>query len=407
MTRVFITGMGLVSSLGDQPAAVFDALLRHETGVRRMPAWEDQAGLRSHVAAPAKPYDATTIDRSSRRTMSPMSEMARHATVHALRDAGLPESARGERTVLCMGSTTGSPQTLYAWYKKYVNTGGPQGQLGSSFFKIMNHSVAANVAVDLKFHGAVIAPAAACCTATQALAMGWELLQTGLYDVVVAGGADELDPASTAIFDIVGAASTGFNDQPGATPRPFDRARDGLVVSEGAGVLVLETESYALQRGARPLAELNAGAYQGDGSHMAHPDDQAMAAVMRACLARSRLAPGEIDYVNAHATATLVGDLEEVKATHAVFGERIKMSSLKGHFGHSLAACGAIEAIASIEMMRAGRIIGTRNLTDPDPELARVHLVMGTETAKLSRVMVNNFAFGGISASVVISAMEG
>jgi 3-oxoacyl-[acyl-carrier-protein] synthase II len=404
--------MGLVSSLGNSPAALFEGLLAGRTGVRRMTGWEQHVGLKALVAAPAAAYDASAIERGSRRTMSPMSEMALLAARAALAQAQLPLAPAGAdapshaRMALCVGSTTGSPQSLYKFYERYLEVGGPRGQLGSSFFKVMSHSVAANLAVDLRFKGAVLAPSAACCTSTQALAIGWELLQTGLYDAVVVGGADELDPTSAAIFDIVGAASTAYNDHPDRTARPFDKDRDGLVVSEGAGILVLETEAYALRRGARPLAEINGGAYLADGRHMAHPDATSMAAVMRAALTRARLDAAEVDYVNAHATATVVGDLEEVRATHAVFGEQIMVSSLKGHLGHSLAACGALEAIACVEMLNAQTVIGTRNLDQVDPELARVDLVQGPRPARLGRILVNNFGFGGVSASVVVSSLE-
>ena len=397
--------MGLISSLGNSPAELFDSLLANRTGVKRMEGWEQYVGLKSLVAAPAMPYDASGFDRSSRRTMSPMSVMGLLATKQALAQADLGAFAP-ERAALCIGSTVGSPQSFYKFFKKIIEVGGPKGQLGSSFFKVMNHSVAANVAVDQKFRGAVLAPSSACCTSTQALAMGWEMLQTGMYDVVICGGADELDYTSTAIFDIVGAASCGYNETPEKTARPFDKDRDGLVVSEGAGVVVLEAEEFALRRGARPLAELNAGAYLCDGQHMAHPDEAAMANVMRLALARARLGAKNIDYVNAHATATSVGDLEEIKATNAVFGDKIRVSSLKGHMGHSLAACGAIETMMSIEMIKAQTVIGTRNLDNPDPELQRVDLVQGVRKARLERVMINNFAFGGISASVIVSAME-
>ncbi len=406
MTRAFVTGVGLISSLGNSPGELFESLLENRTGVRRMAGWEEWVGLKSLVAAPARSYDASGLDRTSRRTMSPMSEMGLLATRQALKHAGLSLDVNPERSALVIGSTIGSPASLYKFFQKVIEVHGPKGQLGSSFFKVMNHSVASNVAVDLKFRGAVIAPSSACCTSTQALAMGWEMLQTGMYDVVICGGADELDHHSTAIFDIVGAASCGYNDTPEKTARPFDKDRDGLVVSEGAGVVILESEEHALRRGATPLAELNGGAYLCDGLHMAHPDEGAMASVMRMALSRSRLEPSNIDYVNAHATATFVGDAEEIKATHAVFGDKIKVSSLKGHLGHSLAACGAIETIASIEMMKAQTVIGTRNLDNPDPELDRVDLVTGTRKARLDRVMVNNFAFGGISASIIVSAME-
>jgi 3-oxoacyl-[acyl-carrier-protein] synthase II len=406
VTRAFVTGVGLVSSLGNTPGELFGSLLENRTAVRRMPGWENHAGLKSLVAAPARPYDVSYLDRSSRRTMTPMSEMALLATRDAFTQADLKPDTNPARSALVLGSTIGSPVALYKFFEKVIESKGPRGLLGTSFFKVMNHTVASNVAVDLKFRGAVLSPSAACCTSTQAIAMGWEMLQSGLYDFVVCGGADELDFMSTAVFDIVGAASTGYNDAPERTARPFDKDRDGLVVSEGAGVVILETEEHALRRGARPLAEVNGGAYHCDGRHMAHPDDGAMADVMQAALARARLEPSHIDYVNAHATATVVGDAEEIKATHTVFGHQIKVSSLKGHTGHSLAACGAIETIACIEMMNAQTIIGTRNLDQIDPGLAEVDFVTGTRKARLGRVMVNNFAFGGISASIIVSAME-
>lgn len=407
MSRVFVTGMGVISSLGNSPRELFDALLADRTGVRRMDGWDQYVGLKSFVAAPALPYDAESIDRSVRRTMSPMSTMGLLAARQALAQAQVScGDATSARMALCLGSTTGSPQGMSAFFKKMLENGGPRGQLGTAFFRVMNHSAAANIAIGLGFRGAVSAPSAACCTATQALAMGWEMLQTGLYDVVIAGGTDELDFTSASVFDIVGAASTGFNDSPTATPRPFDRRRDGLVVSEGAGILVLETEEHALRRGARPLAELTSGAYLCDGKHMAHPDEHATAELMRSTLARARLEADAIDYVNAHATATLVGDLEEIRATHAVFGEGVKVSSLKGHLGHALAACGAIETIACIEMLHTQTLIGTRNLEEPDPELPPVQLLQGARKSRVNRIMVNNLAFGGISASVIVSRME-
>jgi 3-oxoacyl-[acyl-carrier-protein] synthase II len=404
--KIFATGMGVVSSLGNSVEALMENLYADRSAVKRMEGWEQYVGLRSLVAAPAMPYDAFKIERTSRRTMSPMSEMGLLATMQALAQADLHEidqAQHGIKTLLCVGSTIGSPQSFYQFYKKVIEMGGPKGQLGTSFFKVMSHSVASNIAVGLGFKGAVIAPSAACCTSTQAIAMGWELMQTGLYDMVIAGGADELDYTSTAIFDIVGAASIAYNDSPSKTARPFDKDRDGLVVSEGAGVVVLETETCMRRRGVRPVAEVLAGAYFCDGNHMAHPDRESMSHLMTTCLERSHLGATDIDYINAHATGTVVGDAEEVHAIHRVFGEKARVSSLKGHMGHSLAACGAIETIASIEMLRSGKIIGTRNLETPSPDLNVVDLVKGTVAADLNCVMINNFAFGGISASVVVS----
>ena len=233
--------------------------------------------------------------------------------------------------------------------------------------------------------------------------MGWELMQTGLYDIVIAGGADELHYTGAAVFDIVMAASRGYNDRPDLSPRPFDLKRDGLVISEGAAVVVLETEESCKRRKAIPLAEFKGGAYSCDGTHMSQSQKSSMVETIRESLDRTQLSPADIHYVNAHATATLYGDQEEAKAIGEVFGSRTPVSSLKGHFGHSLAACGALEVIACIKMIESQTLIRTRNLVEIDPECASVlhlkeHLSMPVHT-----VLSNNFAFGGINSSLILS----
>jgi len=401
--KVFVTGMGILSSLGNDVDSVFENLVAGKGATRAMPEWKAYNGLFSHLAAPAFPYDEKVIPRVARRSMSRMSEMGVLATSQALRQADLSVDGDTHRTMLLLGSTTGSPEAMESYFKKLFEKGGPEGQFSTSFFKVMNHSLASNVAVGLNYTGPLAAACSACSTSGQALALGWELLQTGLYDVVIAGGADELHYTSTAVFDIVNAASRGFNDRPELAPRPFDRDRDGLVVSEGAAVVVLETEAHAIRRGVTLLAELSAGAYICDGTHMSQPQADSMIATMKLALDRAGLSASEIDYVNAHATATLLGDIEEAKATRAICGEAVPVSSLKGHFGHSLAACGAVEAILSIEMIRRQTLIPTRNLIHPDERCLPLNLITQVESRAIRRVLSNNFAFGGMNASLVLS----
>lgn len=403
MTTVALTGLGVVTGLGNDVDTVFRAVLENRTAVRTIEEWKKYVGLGSHVAAPAAPFDEKVLPRSVRRTMSRMSEMASVATLSALRQADLPAPRLSrERTALIFGSTTGSPVVLEAFFARLAERGGPEGQLGTTFFKVMNHSVASNVAMALEFGGPSLGTASACSTSSQAVALGWELLQTGLYDVVVAGGTDELHYTTSAVFDIVGAASRGFNDRPEKTPRPFDRDRDGLAVAEGAAVVVLETEAHAKARGAQVLGRIAGAAYRCDGVHMSHPQTDAMAETMRSALYRAGMEPKDIGYVNAHATATPVGDVEEAKATAQVFGDRTPVSSLKGHFGHSLAACGALEVAMCVEMLRRGVLLPTRNLENPDPECAVVDLLRENRPASLRAAISNNFAFGGMSTSLVI-----
>ncbi len=256
-----------------------------------------------------------------------------------------------------------------------------------------------------EYNGPALSPSSACSTSSMALILGWELMQAGFYDVVIAGGADELHYTSTAVFDVVLAASRGFNDSPDRTPRPFDRDRDGLVVSEGAGVIVMETEEHLKQRAGTPLAELSGGFYLCDGSHMSQPQSASMVQTMTEALRRSAVSAGEVDYVNAHATGTVLGDFEEAKATATLFGNRVPVSSLKGHFGHSLAACGAIEVMAAVKMMHHGLLIPTRNLDNIDPNCESVLLLQQKREARVSRVLSNNFAFGGMNTSLVLTSV--
>ena len=236
---------------------------------------------------------------------------------------------------------------------------------------------------------------------------GWELIRSGQYDVVIAGGADELHFMSASIFDIVQAASRGYNHRPDEASRPFDKDRDGLVVSEGAAVIVMESEEHMRRRNAKPLAEFKGGAYLCDSSHMSQSSSRTMVRTMHEALRRAELTPDVVKYVNAHATSTTHGDEAEVAAIREVFGGGVPVSSLKGHFGHGLAACGTLEVIASIKMMERDVLIPTRNLNCVSPECSGLLHVQGATAQKsaetLNTVLSNNFAFGGMNTSLVIS----
>jgi len=406
--KVYVTGMGALTSLGNDVGTFFEALKRGESGVRAYPEWKQYNGLHSHIAAPVPDYDVMKIPRQVRRSMSRMSEMAALATFQAISHADLQPGPQlnSPRVLIMMGSTSGSPHTFETYFRKLIERGGPEGQLSTSFFKVMNHSVAANVAAALDFNGALMSPSCACATSTQAMIAGWELIKAGLYDIVIAGGADELHYMSTSIFDIVLAASRGYNERPTESPRPFDQERDGLVVSEGAGVVILESEKSVAARKARPLAEVRGGAYLCDGSHMSQSSSETMTKVMRASLERCGLNASDVDYVNAHATGTVHGDIEEAKAISQTFGEGMATSSLKGHLGHSLAACGAVEAIACIKMMEEGVLITTRNLNQAAADCGPLRHITELTTARVRTTLSNNFAFGGMNTSLLLSALQ-
>ncbi len=344
--------------------------------------------------------------------MSPMSEMAALAAGQALMEAGLVESSEGfrassspvdpSRIILILGSTTGSPFEMEEYFKRIQLNNGISGQSGTSFFKVMNHSVASNVAVALGFNGAVVSPSCACATSAQAAVVGWEFLKSGLYDVAICGGADELHYLSVAVFDSVYAASRRYHDHPQIAPRPFDVRRDGLVVSEGGSVLVLESERSLQKRGRKPQAEFCGGAHLCESSHMSQSNEAQMVNVIRLALERSQIDRDEVGYVNAHATGTLQGDAAEAGAIRQIFGDRVPVSSLKGHFGHSMAACGAAEVMTTISMMEDNLLIGTKNLEEIAPECSGVWHLKENLQRPTEVAISNNFAFGGINTSILI-----
>jgi 3-oxoacyl-[acyl-carrier-protein] synthase II len=404
-SKVFITGMGALTALGNDVETIFTNLKAGVGGVKHIKEWEQYNGLHSHLGAPVGDYDVSKLPRTVRRAMSRMSEMGALAAMQAVAHADLPvpASLNSTRSMLIIGSTSGSPQTLETYFRKLFEKNGPEGQVSTSFFKVMNHSVAANVAAALDYHGPLLAPSSACATSSQAMILGWELIRSGAYDLVIAGGADELHYMSAAIFDIVMAASRGFNSRPDEASRPFDKDRDGLVVSEGAAIVVMESEQHMLARKGRPLAEFKAGAYLCDSGHMSQSSTATMVKTMHEALSRSGLNPSEIDYVNAHATATVHGDEAEIKAISEVFGSRIPVSSLKGHFGHTLAACGTLEAIMSVKMMEEGILIPTRNLKSVSSDCEGVDHLQSNRATSVRTVLSNNFAFGGMNTSLLLS----
>ncbi len=409
--KVYITGMGLISSLGNDVETVFRNLKENVSGVRSMPEWQKYKGLNTNLMAPAMNYDISCIPRKKRRSMSPMAEMGAIATLRAMKQAGLDEEnpwkdINPQKSVMIMGSTTGSPGALESHFQKLFENEGPEGQTSTAFFKIMNHSVPANVALATGFQGPLLSTGSACSTSSQAMIQAWEMIQSELYDFAIVGGADEAFYTSAAIFDTVQAASTKYNDDPNSSPRPFDINRDGLVISEGAGVVIMESEESINKRNAKPIAEFSGGAYCCDGQHMSQPIPESMAYTMNWALNRAGVNHLDIEYINAHATATVLGDRQEAQAIATVFGKRPPVSSLKGHFGHSLAACGTIEAICSIEMMKADLMIANRNLVTIDPECESIFTLQHNKEGRFNTILSNNFAFGGMNTSFVLKNCE-
>jgi 3-oxoacyl-[acyl-carrier-protein] synthase II len=402
--RVVVTGMSGLSPLGTGWKPVREKLLGGRSAVRRVDAWDEIEGLSTRLGAPIDDFVMPdSWPRKKTRSMGKDSQMATFATELALADASLlghPALTDGT-TGVSYGCTQGSPRGIEVYANKFFAGRTTRGIRGNDYIQFMSHTCSANIAQFFGLVGRLVSTCSACTSGSQGIGSGYETIAFGRQDVMVAGGAEELDGIDAAIFDILYAASTR-NDEPTRSPRPYDVDRDGTVVAEGAGTLVLEELEFAKQRGARIYAEVLGYGTCCDGRHMTNPDPVGMERVMRLALADAGLAPEDIGYVNLHGTATEVGDIAESAATYAVFGGSVPVSTLKGHMGHTLGACGALEAWMALEMVREGWVAPTLNLEQVDEACAPLDYVRG-ERRELATdcFMSNNFAFGGVNTSLI------
>ncbi len=407
MKRVAVTGMGAVSPFGRDVAALLSGLIEGRSAIKVLDKLKEYGGLRTHLAALVPGVDGKDIPRNKRRSMSRQSIFAVLAAQEALTQAALPETeyASGRYGVV-VGTTISSLEASESFFSDHFRDKSFSRMKTSLFFQTMNHSAAANVAHFFGLEGRLLAPAAACATGCQALGYAYEMIVSGAQDAMLCGGTEEFHPLSAATFDLMNAASFRYNDQPLQASRPFDRQRDGVVCGEGAGVLVLEDWQSAKERGAEILAEIVGFATLTETGSIAEPSSAAMQRCMALALADAGVEAGSIDYVNAHATATEKGDIAEAQALLGLFGEHIPVSSLKGHLGHTLAASGGLETIATIAMMRRAELIPTRNLAEIDPRCQGPQIFTDSKRQTISLALKNNFALGGVNSSLVIRSIN-
>ncbi|MEY4581093.1 MAG: hypothetical protein RL701_5796 [Pseudomonadota bacterium] len=405
--RVVVTGMGLTSPLGDTAAQVSEALQTQRHGIAHMAQWAEIPGLNTRLAAPALTVDLTTLPRKKTRTMGRVSMLSAFATEQAISDAGLDETAvSSRRTGLAYGSTHGSTSELESFCRTLFGPRGIAALSGTAYLKFMSHTCAANLALAYGIRGRVVPTVSACASGSQAIGVGFETIRANLADVMLCGGAEELHSLHAAIFDIMYATSTRYNDSPDASPRPFDKERDGLVIGEGAATLVLEEYEHAKRRGATIYGEVLGFGMNCDGQHVTSPSADGMAEAMRLALADAQLDKSSVQYVNAHGTATELGDIAESEATFSVLGEKVPFSSTKGYTAHTLGACGALESIFCFMAMRDGFLPSNRNLVQVDEQCAPLNYLRGdTRRADFSVAMNNNFAFGGINTSLLLGRL--
>ncbi|MFV5490586.1 beta-ketoacyl-ACP synthase [Acinetobacter sp. ASP199] len=402
MRRVVVTGMSGITSLGETADQIFAQFAAGRSGIRYMPEWEIYTDLRSKLGGPVESFNVPKhFNRKVTRGMGRVALMSVVCAEKALEDAGLlhAEILNSGDAGVAFGSSAGSVDAVREFGAMLIDDN--MNQLNATtYIRMMSHTSAVNMTVYFGLKGLTLPTSSACTSGSMAIGQAYEAIKYGKQTVMLAGGAEELSAAGSAVFDVL-LATSSQNDHPEKTPRPFDQGRDGLVVGEGAGCLVLEEYEYAKARGAKIYAEIIGYGSNTDGQHVTRPDSEMMGRCMQLALKDAQIDPAQIDYVNAHGTSTDQGDIAETQATLRILGKK-PISSLKSYFGHTLGACGAIEAWLSIEMMQRQQFVPTINLDHIDPACAELDYIRG-EMRELSAqtIMSNNFAFGGINTSLI------
>ncbi|WP_372871254.1 beta-ketoacyl-ACP synthase [Shewanella sp.] len=406
--RVVVTGFGGISSLGHDWSSIRASLKAMQNKVVRMDEWDRFDNLNTRLAAPVTDFEVPAhYSRKKVRSMGRVSLMATRASELALEDAGLLGSdflTSGD-VGIAYGSSTGSTDPLIG-FGRMLDTGDMSGIDATSYIRMMAHTTAVNVGVYFGLKGRIHTTSSACTSGSQGIGYAYEAIKYGMQTAMLAGGGEELCPSEAVVFDTLFATSTQ-NATPELTPRPFDKNRDGLVIGEGACTLVLEELEHAKARGAHIYAELVGFGTNSDGLHVTQPNATTMEGAIRLALKDAALDADAIGYVNAHGTATDRGDVAETRATAAVFGSRMPISSLKSYTGHTLGACGALEAWCSIMMMNEGWFAPTINLEEIDPDCGDLDYIRSNiREIRTDYVMSNNFAFGGINTSLIFKRWQ-
>ena len=402
MKRVVVTGLSGITSLGESADQVFEQFAQGRSGIRYMPDWEIYTDLRSKLAGPVESFTVPKhFNRKVTRGMGRVALMSVVCAEKALENAGLLNAnilKNGEAGV-AFGSSAGSVDAVREFGSMLLDHN--MSQLNATtYIRMMSHTSAVNMTIYFGLKGLTLPTSSACTSGSMAIGQAYEAIKYGKQTVMIAGGAEELSAAGSAVFDVLLATSMK-NSQPEATPRPFDSDRDGLVVGEGAGCLILEEYEHAKARGATIYAEVLGYGSNTDGQHVTRPDSEMMGHCMGLALKDAHVSAEDIDYVCAHGTSTDQGDIAETQATLRILGKK-PISSLKSYFGHTLGACGAIEAWLSIEMMQREQFIPTLNLDSVDPSCAELDYIRGEiRNMPAEIIMSNNFAFGGINTSLI------
>ena len=407
--RVVVTGCGLVTPLGNGIAANIAALKQGKSGIVHMPDFAE-VGLESTVAGLSdREVESPVFTQKNKRFMSPNSIFAVAAAYEAVTNAGFTMESFAERTPALINGCAGSSyKTVYDNSRVFVETGRLRRVSPFAVPRTMPSSAVANISLIFGIKGESYDISAACTSGALSIIAGARLILSGEYDCVMVGGSEEASWQLALGFNAMRALSHNYNDNPETASRPFDKSRDGFVLGEGAGMLILESESAAKKRGAKILAYLSGFATNSNASDMVVPDAVSSSEVMRRALENAGLKPSDIDYINTHGTATPVGDPVEMESIRTLFeGTNVAINSTKSMTGHMIGAAGAVEAIFSILMMQDSFICPTANLKDPEDDFAWADLVKETrEGVNVRHALSNSFGFGGSNACLVFSKPE-
>ncbi len=404
--RVVITACSAITPIGYDKMAILDNLRRGRSGVRPL---RDDGLLTKHIHSRVFGTVDYPIEygfkRHFRKTMGPVAYYACQVAKDVLVQSGLSqEFITSGRLGVAFGSTHGSPTVQREIYKTFFN------ELDSKFSSIgavdylrsMVHTTAVNITRMFGITGRVIASSTACTTSSQSIGFGYEMVKYGMQDAMLCGGADEYDTTTVAVFDNLLACSVNYNATPHCTPRPFDAERDGLVVGEGGGAVLLEEYASAKKRGAVILGEIIGFGCNNNGGDLILPNLDGITATLRLALADARIAPSEVDFVSAHATATKMGDVIEAQAIAAVYGGGPLVTGLKSYMGHTMGTCGVIEVILTMYMMEQGFIAPTLNLTNVDERCSMLRHTRELTATKARTAAIQNFAFGGVNTCLLV-----
>lgn len=407
MRRVVVTGLGVVSSIGNDAAEVTASLRDAKSGISFSSDFAEH-GFKCQVWGKPQLDPTDLVDRRAMRFLSQGGAWNHVAMKQAIADSGLEETdyAQNERVGIIMGSGGPSTRTLIEAADITIKNNSPKRIGPFAVPKAMSSTASATLATWFKIHGVNYSISSACSTSAHCIGNAVEMIQWGKQDMMFAGGHEDLDWTMSNLFDAMGAMSSKYNDTPSTASRAYDVSRDGFVIAGGAGVLVLEELEHAKARGAKIYAEVVGYGATSDGYDMVAPSGEGAIRCMRQALAT---VDGKVDYINTHGTSTPVGDAKEMGAIREVFGDAMPhIQSTKSLTGHSLGAAGVQESIYSLLMMQAGFIGESAHITDLDPEFEGMPVVRSRiDNAKIDIALSNSFGFGGTNATLVFQRYNG